>query len=243
MLMMLPLPRSTMCGITAWQQKKTPSTLTRKVSRQSASANSVTAPSRQTPALLTKRSTLPSRSIADATRRWAASRLPTSATIAAPRAPCAFTSATTAAARPDSTSLTAIPQPSRASRSAIARPMPVPAPVISAVRGADDDASVGRPPRSDDPLLAQAPDFRVRIPGLAQKPLRVLARHGRGAIDGGTPRGELERKPEQAHRPRDRVIDLLDGVSCLDRRVGEGLGVRPDRRDPDPARYQEVDPL
>ena len=34
---MLPRPRASMCGSTAWQQKKTPSTLTRNVARQSAS--------------------------------------------------------------------------------------------------------------------------------------------------------------------------------------------------------------
>ena len=191
-----------MWGSTAWQQKKTPSTLTRNVARQSASANSATEPSRHTPALFTRRSTAPSVSIASATMRR---RLPV--------ADVRHDGGPASARRPDlggdgggPVRLDVVdrdPHPSRASRSAMARPMPVPAPVTSAVRGAGEIRH-GIALRQITRCVAQAPDLGVGVAELAQDLVGLLAGHGRRPADGGPPRRELEREPEEAHPARRR---------------------------------------
>ena len=127
--LMIEPPVGFIAGSAARQPRNVPSTLTRYISRKSASVVDSMSPKRPMPAELSKTSRRPWRATRSATTRGQASSSVTSRTAVV----CGAPSAAASAARPiSSRSVATIVAPSAARRSAAARPMPDAAPVMSA---------------------------------------------------------------------------------------------------------------
>src|SRR6266568_3074902 len=124
MLMMRPLPRARMCGRTALVMRMTPKTLTSKTRWSWATELSSAAPAEPTPALLTRTSILPNRSITCPTTAWTDAPLATSRS----RNPTPSAGVTFAAFRLVPTTS----KPASASARAAALPIPEDAPVTRA---------------------------------------------------------------------------------------------------------------
>src|SRR6516165_3314843 len=123
----------------AWAQRKGPIRLVLRIVDQkfsvsaSRSANGIGVDVAGVPALLTRKSSRPSPSIAAATMRSACPGCDTSPAAAATRQPCAFRRSTSRGPRGSSGRwLSATAAPLRAKASAVASPMPEAAPVTSA---------------------------------------------------------------------------------------------------------------
>src|SRR2546426_765796 len=126
--MIVPPPRSTICGAIAAVSRNGALTLTAKVSSKVASGSSCVGPPGKTPALLTRMSRSAARS---ASARTSSGDLRSARTNSA-SPPFASIAATTSAPRASLRPLISTRAPSRASASAVARPMPEVPPVTNA---------------------------------------------------------------------------------------------------------------
>src|SRR3954452_20468982 len=138
------LPASSSARAASREHKNEPVRLTRSTCSHSSSSRSTSLCGDSMPALLTRRSTTPSSSRVCANARTTSSSLPTSIGTAIARPPLSVIAATiSSAAAWSSRWLTATAAPWAASSSAVARPMPVVAPVTSAIRPSSRRASAG----------------------------------------------------------------------------------------------------
>src|SRR6185436_13183182 len=84
-------------------------------------------------------------------------------------------------------------------------------------------------PHSNDQVAAERLDLGLRVAGLAEDLVGVLAERGRLALDAGAAVGELEAGADQAHGAVARV-DRLQDVAGLQLRVLDDLVDLPDAR-------------
>src|SRR5919198_5834407 len=133
-LITLPLPERTRCGIANREQRNAPVRFTARVRCQCSSGALSTVPGRRTPALLCRTWRDPNAATVCSISRSASSGEETSAPTAIARPPSARILSATSAAASSRTSPTATEAPSRANTMAVAAPIPDPAPVIAATR-------------------------------------------------------------------------------------------------------------
>src|SRR6267154_6314278 len=214
-LMITPLLRCRIERSTARQQRNTARRSVPSTKSQSASVVSRNGFSRITPALLTRMSIGPSASSVLLTRRSTPTAWLTSASTSIALEPAAAISPTSCRASPARPRwLTATRAPARANAIAIARPIPLAAPVTSAVLpsspGISDSGEEGNSRRAEEPVgLAggrRGVDFAVVVGKDAGDPVAVIAAHDLDHRDDlhALGREELPVQPRQIVPGRDR---------------------------------------
>src|SRR4051812_43345343 len=226
-LMIRPQPLRRIAGITSRVQRKVPLRWTRIMSSNIAVDMISTGLVVSMPALLTRMSTSPSAATMAPNAALTAGSSPTSAATPAVLTPCLANAAAASSALAASRSTTPMLAPSRANRSAIARPMPLQAPVTTAIL----------PPSLAmvAPLSVSGADARALRLGRRQDPLG-LALERLEIVRRRLHRGDLG-VPEAAHPVARR--HLLDGRHVLPRPRADqraAPGERAARRQVDRAR-------
>src|SRR6266540_1731101 len=233
-LMILPLPRSSMCGITAREQYIAP---VRFVSIPTRHCSSVIAsrvfpnPSVAPPALFTRMSIRPNSASDRSTIRCTESESATSQVTARQRRPLSRTNPAVSSICDSVRAVATISAPASASATAIARPNPRPAPVTIATRPSSlnlsrtatvhafrtsylvrpNSTSALRPPTSYFLLLISEPrvaPFQRRLQPLLLRPPVELVHHRRLPADRVALSGHALHRP-RAHQLHRQVDDPL----------------------------------